>query len=96
MTPVDPRVDPRLVPAGSRPKVMGELQKEFDDLPSIRTPDCQIITRWALTDEEKAAIIRGEDIYLTILSCESMQPVIMTVGPIDWTATMDALRERMR
>lgn len=86
MNIVDPRVDPRLVPVGSRAIVIAEHQEEYRDLPSIRTPGGQVITRWSLSDEERAAIVRGEDIYLTILSQGAINPVFMTVGPCDWKA----------
>lgn len=64
----DPRVHPSLVPEGSRAVVIAEHQQEFRDLPSIRTPCGQVITRWTMSDEERAAILRGEDIYVTLLS----------------------------
>lgn len=83
---VDPRVDPALVPDGSRAIVIAEHQDRYRDLPSIRTPRGQVITRWSLSDDEKAALIRGEDIYLTILAVGAIQPVLLTVGPIDWKA----------
>lgn len=84
---VDPRVDPRLVPDGSKPVVFAEQQAEYRALPSIRTPDGQVITRWALNDEERAAIVRGEDIYVTLLSFGSFGPInpfFVTVGPVNW------------
>jgi len=82
----DPRIDPRLVPVGSRAVVIAEHQDEYLDLPSVRTPDGKVITRWSPTDAERAAILRGEDIFLTILTFNHpLQPVMMTVGPIDWT-----------
>lgn len=81
---VDPRVDPALVPAGSRAIIVAKDQNEYLDLPSIRTPNCQVITRWEPTPEERAAIMRGEDIYLTILTHGAVQPVKMSVGPMDW------------
>jgi dihydrofolate reductase len=94
MEPVDPRVDPSLVPSGSRAIVVAEHQDEYKDLPSVRTPavvvdgrivkPSQVITRWALTIEERAAIVRGEDIYVTILSNGSINPLFVTVGPVDW------------
>lgn len=80
----DPRVDPSLVPEGSRPVVIAEHQEEYRDLPSIRTPDGQVITRWSLTDEERVAIVRGEDIYVTILSQGAIDPLFVTVGPVNW------------
>lgn len=81
----DPRIDPRLVPEGSRAVVMGKDQAEFRDLPSVRTPNGYVITRWVLTDEERAAIVRGEDVFVTLLSFGAINPLFVTVGPTDWT-----------
>jgi dihydrofolate reductase len=83
---VDPRVHPSLVPAGSKAVVIAEKQDEYRDLPSVRTPDGQVITRWSLSNEERAAIVRGEDIYVTILSHGSINPLFVTVGPVNWNA----------
>jgi len=82
---VDPRVDPRLVPSGSRPVVIAKNQNEYRDLPSIRTPNGQVITRWSPSEEERRAIFEGQDIYLTILTTKQVQPTRMSVGPEDWT-----------
>lgn len=84
MQPVDPRIDPQLVPPGSRAIVIAEHQPQYTPVPCVRTPDCQVITRWQFTDEERAAIVRGEDLFLTILSSGPINPVILTVGPVDW------------
>jgi hypothetical protein len=96
---VDPRVDPALVPEGSRAVVIAEHQDEYRDLPSIRTPaivDAQtgrllsppyVITRWTLTPEERLAILRGEDVFITLLSHGPINPLFATVGPVDWTKT---------
>lgn len=81
---VDPRVDPALVPEGSRAVVIAEHQAEYRDLPSIRTPNGYVITRWTLSAEERAAILRGEDIYITLLSYGSINPLFATVGPVNW------------
>ncbi len=81
---VDPRVNPALVPEGSRAVVIAERQDEYRDLPSIRTPNGYVITRWSLSDEERAAIVRGEDIYITLLSHGAINPLFATVGPVDW------------
>jgi hypothetical protein len=85
METVDPRVPPSLVPPGSRALVINGPRNEYQDLPSIRTPDGQIITRWALSQEERAAILRGADIYVTVLSGGAINPFFVTVGPVDWT-----------
>ncbi len=92
---VDPRIDPALVSAGSRAVVIAEHQEEYRDLPSVRTPAVfvdgelvkppQVITRWTLSDAERTAVLRGEDIYVTLLSGGPINPFFVTVGPVDWT-----------
>lgn len=87
---VDPRVDPKLVPLGSVAVVIGERQSEYRDLPSIITPTDQVITRWSPTEPERVALLRGEDIYLTIQTARhngriQIAPMFVTVGPVDWT-----------
>jgi hypothetical protein len=81
---VDPRVHPALVPEGSRAVVIAEHQAEYRDLPSIRTPNGYVITRWTLTNEERAAVARGEDVFITLLSHGPINPFFATVGPVDW------------
>lgn len=81
----DPRVDPRLVPPGSRAVVIAEHQSEYQALPSVRTPDGQVITRWSPTADERLAILAGEDIFVTLLSSGPINPFFVTVGPVDWT-----------
>lgn len=81
---VDPRIDPALVPAGSKAIVIAEHQSEYRDLPSIRTPDGQVITRWSLSNDERARIVKGEDIYITLLSHGAINPMFATVGPVNW------------
>ena len=80
----DPRVNPSLVPLGSKAIVIAEHQDEYRDLPSIRTPDGQVITRWTLSDTERLAIANGEDIYVTLLSHGPINPLFVTVGPVNW------------
>ena len=94
MEPVDPRIDPRLVPDGSKAIVIAEHQEEFKDLPSVRTPmrvrdgrlvsPPYVITRWTLTDEERLAVLRGEDVFVTLVSAGAINPLFVTVGPVDW------------
>lgn len=81
---VDPRVDPALVPAGSIAIVIAEHQAEYRDLPSIRTPNGYVITRWSFTEAERAAVLRGEDIFVTLLSHGPINPLFVTVGPVNW------------
>lgn len=85
---VDPRVDVRLVPEGSTAVVYAEHQSEYRDLPSVRTPKGQVVTRWKLTDEEREAVfLRGDDIFVTILSHGPINPLFVTVGPANWNET---------
>lgn len=84
MEPVDPRVHPALLPPGCRALVVAEHQDEYQNLPSIVTPDHRVITRWALTEAERVALLSGEDIYLTIFGTP-IRPIFICVGPCDWT-----------
>ena len=85
MNIVDPRVDPRYLPAGSRAIIIAEHQPEYLNLPSIRTPNGHVITRWSPTDDERRRIMNGEDLYLTIWSHGAINPVQLTVGIVDWS-----------
>ena len=45
-----------------------------------------LLSRWRLSDDERAAIAAGEDLYLFLLTFGTpMQPVQLTVGPPEWT-----------
>ena len=85
MEPVDPCIDVRLVRSGSRPIVVAEKQDEYRDLPSVKTTQAQTITRWTFTDEERRRIFEGEDLYITILGQGAINPIMPTVGVVDWT-----------
>lgn len=91
----DPRISLSLLPANSQNFIFGQHQDEYLDLPAIRTPDGTVISRWSPTREEREAIRRGEDIYITILSgfqcpvCQTanhkINPFYATVGVVDWS-----------
>jgi hypothetical protein len=86
MEPVDPRIDPRLVPDGSRAAVVAEHQEDYVNLPSIITPAGTVISRWTLTDEERRLILEGEDIFLSCYTFgHPLQPVLLNVGPLDYS-----------
>lgn len=80
----DPRIDPALVPEGSIARVVNGPEKEYRDLPSVITPTGRLITRWTPSDEERARIAAGEDIFVTLLAAQTINPFYVTVGPIDW------------
>jgi hypothetical protein len=79
----DPRIDPKLVPEGSIAKVMNGPRNEYHDLPSVITPRPAVITRWTPTEEERLRILGGEDIYVTLVGLP-INPLFVTVGPVDW------------
>ncbi len=48
---------------------------DFDNAPVL-------LTRWTFTDEERAAIANGEDLYLAVLTFgKPLQPLAPQVGP---------------
>lgn len=84
MDVVDPCVPPSLLPPGTRPIVYAEDQPQYHPLPTVRTPGGTLVTRWTPTDAEKAAIIRGEDVYVTVMTFnQPLQPLRVTIGPPD-------------
>lgn len=89
MHPVDPCVPTQYLPTESRAVVIAKNGKtveggDVDPLPSIRTPDGKVITRWTLSDDERSRILKGEDVYLTIWSHGSIHPVALSVGICNW------------
>jgi hypothetical protein len=86
VTPVDPCVDPAMVPEGSRPILIAKDQ-DYKTLPSIITPGRVVITRWELTEEERVLIVCGADLYITIWGAP-IRPLLPTIGPIDWRAVL--------
>ena len=84
MEPIDPRVDPGLLPDGSKALVIAEHQVEYQDLPSVMTPKGQVITRWSLTPADRNRIAEGEDVFITILSDGAINPFYATVGVVNW------------
>lgn len=86
MEAVDPRIHPALVPAGSRPVLKAKDQPQYPTLPSIHTPSGVVLTRWTLTDAERAAVLRGEDVYIGVCTFnQPLQPLMVSVGPCDWS-----------
>jgi len=84
MDTVDPRIDPALLPVGSRALVIAKDQPEYQPLPAVITPSHAVVTRWTFNDIERRAIANGEDLYLTIYGTP-IRPVFLSVGVRDWT-----------
>lgn len=82
MEPVDPCIPVELLPDGTRAIIKAKDQPQYRPLPSVHTPAGCVITRWTLTDAERAAILRGDDVYLTVWTFnQAVQPVRLDVGP---------------
>lgn len=92
MDPVDPCIPLELLPPGCRAYVLAEHQtKDYLPLPSVRTPDGKVITRWRPTPEELQLLLAGRDLYLITWTFHQLfQPVAMTVGPPDLRETLPA------
>lgn len=90
MNIADPRLSPDLVPQGSIARIINDADKTYQDLPSVVTPGGQVITRWTFTDAERKAILMGEDLYITILSYGPINPLSVTVGPVNWNPTCES------
>ena len=60
--------------------IVAENQDEYQNLPSIQLQDGSILTRWKLTDEEKAIIAETGDIYLIMWTGgKPVSPVLLMV-----------------
>ena len=54
-------------------------QPEYITLPCLRNPEGAILTRWKLSDEEKAQIAEQGYVYIAILtSNQPLQPLLVT------------------
>lgn len=60
MKPVSPVIPNKDFPEG----IGGKDQPEYQPLPFVRLPDGIILTRWELSDEEKAIVVETGNVYL--------------------------------
>lgn len=75
MMPVDPR--PKLNPPNGRYVVIAEHQEGVRPLPAILLAG-HVLTRWHMTDEERALIAAGGDLWLDIVTHgRPVQPVAL-------------------
>lgn len=83
MIPVDLDLHPQ-VPNGTVKVVFAKDQPQYNPLPSLRTPDGRVVSRWKLEPNDLLLIQNGVDIYLTLHTFnEPLQPIMLTVGPPD-------------
>ena len=73
------------------PVVYAESQDEYGDLPSGRSPDGTVWTRWSLSADERAAILDGANIELMISTFgKPLQPLYMRVQGVEVPAEASA------
>lgn len=59
--------------------VYAKEQPEYIPLPSVKTPDGVVLTRWSVNEEEKRRIIEQGYIYLMVNTFnQALQPVMLT------------------
>lgn len=65
---------------GAQLVVFAKDQAEYVPLPALVFPDGKVLTEWALTEDERAAIGRGENLRLWIWTFgRPLQPVALDV-----------------
>lgn len=66
--------------AGTRAITFAKDQPEYTPLPALVYPDGKVLTEWTFTDEERAAIARGENVRLWVWTFgHPLQPVALEV-----------------
>lgn len=63
---------------------LGAGQPQYDVLPAVRAdgPAGELVTRWELSDEDRARIAAGGSVYLHILTFgHPVQPVVLGTEP---------------
>jgi hypothetical protein len=91
MEPVTPNL--AMKPQGTQQVVFGEGQGDYIPLPTEVTRDQKVVSRWQPTEEERARLIAGLDVYVTVMTfgndcrhCgkkQGLQPLMVTIGPPD-------------
>lgn len=60
--------------------VYAKDQPQYMPLPTLRSPDGRVMTRWSFSPEEREAISKGADLYLTMHTFNGpLQPVQLQV-----------------
>jgi hypothetical protein len=77
MTPVSP-----VIPGMEGLDVIyAKDQPEYNPLPTVRSSDGKVTSRWAFTPAEKEAIANGAELYLTLWTFgQPLQPVLMAIA----------------
>jgi hypothetical protein len=84
-----------VAPRTGAPEVtIAEDQEEYS--PLVAAVYCfegqrTLLTRWRLSDEDRARIAAGEDLYLSVMTFNNpLQPVSLQVGAPEWSTEAPA------
>lgn len=75
---------------GAKEFTFGEEQEQYLPITAAAYPTnlegcTMLVTRWKPSDEEREAIAKGEDIYVSqLVFTGKMTPQMVRVGPGDW------------
>lgn len=65
---------------GARPTIFAKDQPEYQPLPALVFDDGRVLTEWSLSEEERAAIARGENLRLWIWTFgRPLQPIALQI-----------------
>lgn len=65
---------------GARAVVFAKEQPEYRALPALVFPDGKVLTEWAFSNDERAAIARGENLRLWVWTFGNpLQPVALAL-----------------
>lgn len=77
---MQPREVDIVPPQGWREVTYAKDQPQYLPLPTLRSEDGRVVSRWTLTDEEREKVAAGADIYLTLHTFNNpLQPILLTV-----------------
>jgi hypothetical protein len=78
--PVGEGLEPLGGQGGARYVVIAKDQPEYVPLPALVHPDGRVVTEWEPTEEERAALVRGERVRLTTWTFGlPLQPVLLEI-----------------
>jgi hypothetical protein len=81
MQPTSPVLVPELQPEEI---VYAKDQPEYLPLPVLRSPQGVVLSRWKLSDQDRAAIAAGADILLSIWTFNRpLSPLLIEVAEVD-------------
>lgn len=88
MDAVDPRLPLALIPPGTKAIVYAEAQQDvYLAVPTVKTVDGKVVTRWRPSEADLRRLIEGGDVYVTLLTFNMpMQPLMVATEPPDLNA----------